>query len=355
MTGSIEPSPHVSVPPPQRRAFVVFLMFNDSYLPGALTAAYGLERQNSPSQRVCVVTREISANARDMLSVLYDDIIEIEPIGVPEAENGQGSARQLTGSARVQDAALTRMGSLRLGPDGDLGATFEKVAVIDADLLPIRDFEDLWELPTPAGIINEHRSHMAEVDANGELIVRPETLTTGKWIWHDIYDEICPHGSLIPEEITDRVASDAENYGVNASLVLHEPSVGVYREFMAWAARPEIANLIRNEWSWIDQQAATLFWSGEWTSIDPSYSSFYGYPSLGLSRGLHFAGVKPWSWRKKGFERRLGRFPDYRMWADIYLEMFDAKPWFRQHGGLRKIADNLEAALEEADRDPPKG
>ena len=338
----VEPAPS---PPPARRAFVVFLMFNDSYLPGALTAAFGLVRQGSPSLRACVVTPEISREARRLLRELFDKVIEVEPIPAPSAPDSVDAAQVRTGSARVQSAALTRFASLRLGPDGDLGGSFEKVAVIDADLLPLRDFEDLWSLPAPAGIINEHRHHMAEIDPRLQLIVRPESLTTGRGIWHDIYGPTCPHGSLIPRELTDRVATEFDNYGVNASLVVIEPSMATYRDFMQWVSQPAIADLVRTRWRWIDQQAATLYWSGEWTNVDISFSTLYGYPSIEAARGLHFAGIKPWSWRKKGFARRLHRFPDYQLWAEVYLEMLDTFPVLRQNVSLRRIGRELKAGL----------
>lgn len=334
----------VPAPPPRDRAFVVFLMFNDSYLPGALTAAYGLVQQGSPSRRVCMVTPEISLEARACLGELFDEVVEVEPIPAPSDPGigGSGQASR-TGSARVQGAALTRFASLRLGPDGDLGTSFEKVIVIDADLVPVRDFEVLWNLPAPAGIINEHRYHMAEINPDGKLIIRPESRVTGRGIWHEIYGSICPHGAPIPGELTDRVAEDFNNYGVNASLVVIEPSMDEYRNFMQWVSQPRIGDLVRNHWPWIDQQAATLYWSGQWTNVDVSFSSLYGYPSLDTLRGLHYAGIKPWSWRKKGFERRLERFPDYWFWGELYLEMIRAVPRLRLNSGLRRIAHEVES------------
>jgi glycogenin glucosyltransferase len=337
-----------AVPDPDDRAFVVFLMFNDSYLPGALTAAYGLVRQGSPSRRTCVVTPEISDEARQTLAALFHDVIEVEPIAVPAIVDSTSSGQIRTGSARVLSAALTRFASLRLGPDGDLGTAFKKVTVIDADLLPLRDFDDLWLLPAPAGIINEHRSHMAEIDPSGKLIIRPESVHTGRGIWHEIYGSTSPHGAPIPKEVTDRVAVDTDNYGVNASLVVIEPSFEVYDDLMRWVAQPDIGDLARNRWPWIDQQAATLYWSGQWTNVDVSFSTLYGYPSLEAARGLHFAGIKPWSWRKNGFERRLHRFPDYYLWANVFLEMLEEVSGLRNRPKLGRLGRELEAGLLSA-------
>jgi len=321
---------------------VTFLMFNDSYLPGCLMAAYGLREQQSPSRSACVVTPDISSQARNALEALYDDVLEVDYIPVPTQADSIRSSGTRTGSARVEQGALTRFASLRLGRDGDLGGSFEKVVLIDADVLPIRDFDTLWALPAPAGIINERREHMVELDQDGSLVVRPETST---WIWHDVYGAICPHGAPIPREITDRVAVDPRNFGVNGSLILLEPSLAGYEDFMQWVTTPEIGGYLR-DWPWIDQQAATLYWSGRWTSVDPSFSTLYGYPSLELARGLHFAGIKPWSWRKKGFERRLLKFPDYRLWGTLYAEMLDAVSELREHAGLRRVEREIRTVLE---------
>jgi hypothetical protein len=250
-----------------------------------------------------------------------------------------------TGSARVEGGALTRFASLRLGRDGDLGCSFDKVVLLDADVLPVRDFETLWALRAPAGIINERREHMVEIDQDGCLVVHPESRTTSTWIWHDVYGSICPHGAPIPREITDRVAVDRENFGVNGSLLLIEPSMSGYTDFMQWVSTPKINDYVRH-WRWIDQQVATLYWSGRWTSVDPSFSMLYGYPSLELARGLHFAGTKPWSWRKKGFERRLRRFPDYRHWGLLYSRMLDACPELRRHVGLARIEREIRKVLD---------
>ncbi|WP_114907246.1 glycosyltransferase [Ornithinimicrobium murale] len=336
------------LPPAHRRAFVTFLMFNDSYLPGCLMAAYGLRRQGSCSDRVCLVTEQISDRARDALRLLYDQVLPVDELGVPRNEAASSVAAPRTGSARVSGAELTRFASLRLGPDGDFGTAYEKVINLDADLLPVRDFERLWHAPAPAGIVNERREHMADIDHRGRLIPRPAALETGEWVWHDVYGDVCPPGAPVPREITDRVAFDVQNYGVNASLLVIKPSMATYRAFLRWIAEGEPHQLARDRWPWTDQQAATLYWSGNWTSLDPSYSMFYGHPSIELARGLHFAGVKPWSWRKRGFDRRLARFPDYALWSHRFLEMLEELPQLRSFGGLRRLERVLRRALHGA-------
>lgn len=348
------PTAGTTPPTTGRRAFVTYLMSNDSYLPGCLMTAYGLRRQGSQSRRACLVTPEITARARSALAILFDEVVEVQPIAPPgEAERRLSPGEtERTGSARVRSASLTRFASLRLGPDGDLGCSYERVIALDADLLPMRDYERLWELEPPAGIVNERRSHMAEIDASGQLVVRPDIVERAEWVWHRTYAHICPHGTPVPAEITDRVAADTTNYGINGSLVVLRPSMEEYDRFLRWAARPDIATLIEEGWPWTDQQAATLYWSGQWTSIDVSYSTLYGYPSLELARGLHFAGIKPWSWRKKGSSRRIRRFPDYRLWRDVYLEMLDEHPQLRSFAALARLERAVRSVDNFTDRVP---
>lgn len=208
----------------------------------------------------------------------------------------------------------------------------------------MQDFEQLWDAPAPAGIVNERRHHVADFDATGRLLPRPDAWRTGEWVWHDVYRDVCPPGSPVPRFITDRVASDGTNYGINASLLVLEPSMVTFDDFMGWVSNATVRELVRHRWPWTDQQAATLYWSGRWTSLDPRYSLFYGYPSLTLARGLHYAGIKPWAWRKKGFARRIQRFPDQALWSRTFVRLMSERPELRRLGGLRR----LERATREA-------
>lgn len=288
-------------------------------------AGFGLRRQATRARLVCLVTREISNHARAALLTFYDEIITVNEVNLPREERG---VRQMF------PRMFTRFAALRLGPDGDLGCAFRKLILMDADLLPLRGFDSLWRLDPPAGIINERREHIVELDERGRIVPRSDS-THPRSVWHSLYVPICPHGTRIPREITDRVETDPSNRGVNGSLFVFEPSSHTHDEFMSWLSTPSIDALVRSQWPWPDQQAATLFWSGRWTSIDVSYSTLYGYPSVAAARGLHFAGVKPWSWRKRGFEYRLKRFSDYRLWASMYLQMLDS---FQGLRSLRRLS-----------------
>lgn len=309
-------------------------MVNDSYLPGNVVVAHSLRAQGTDAALVCLVTAEVSRGAREALGDVYDSVVLVDEVNPERAERG---------TRQNLPRMLTRFAALRLGPDGDLGHSFDKVCLLDADLLPRRDFDLLWDLDAPAGVLNERREHMVELDAEGR-IVPPEEAGRAVSIWHDVYAAV-PHGAPIPREITDRVGTDPTNFGINGSLFVLEPSMATHDRFMAWIASPGIAEQVRDAWPWPDMQAATLFWSGRWTNVDLTYAAMYGYPSIDAARGLHFAGVKPWAWRKKGFARRLQRFPDHQLWASAYRDALDRNPDLRRVGRLADLDRHIRAAL----------
>ena len=147
------PSPQSKESPqPQAtaHAFVTFLMLNDNYLPGALTLGYSLLKQQVSGALVCLITPGVSPQGRRALELIFDQVLEVDLIYVPHARRQERQDRPYF---------FTRLNALRLGRDGDLGCDFEKIIVIDADVLPIRDYDSLATLDTPAGVINERKSH----------------------------------------------------------------------------------------------------------------------------------------------------------------------------------------------------
>ena len=60
-----------------RFAYVTFVMMNDSYVPGALLMAYGLRRQWTEADIVCLVTPEVTADAREALIDAGADAVKV--------------------------------------------------------------------------------------------------------------------------------------------------------------------------------------------------------------------------------------------------------------------------------------
>ena len=315
-----------------RYAFVTFLMLNDSYLPGVLLLAHGLRRQKTEADLICMVTEEISRPARQALAHLYDEVIDVEKIVVPHA--------------RVQKRpylpyVFTRLHALRLGADGDLGHTYDKIVLLDADLLPLRHYDHLFTLPAPAGTINERKTHVMEWGDDGNFIIPDSVDQDGTWNWHQIYAD-CPHGQPIPAEITDRVASDPSNMGVISSLLVLEPSLAKFQAIMADIQSPSVQPLVSDAFDWPEMQYLTLRYSGRWTNVDLRFHSLNGYPTLDVLHGVHYTGFKPWQFRRQGSMDRYGRRDDFQLWFSLYREMIQTHPLLQSNRKLRSLLQKID-------------
>lgn len=318
-------------------AYVTFIIRNDSYLPGALVFAYGLKQQHTAYDLVCIVSDNISKNAIDLLETLYDDVIVMEEVYVAHERRHERQDRPFL---------FSRFNAFRLGPDGDLDRHYKKIIIADCDILPLKHYDDLFLLPSPAGIINEKKEYCLEY-SDGKYIIPNSVKQDGTWIWHKIYKEY-PHGSLIPKEITDRIISDKENMGINASLMLFEPSTTLYQSILEDVSNEEIQQEI-STYNWPEMQYISLKLSGKWTNIDLRYSSFNGYPNIDVLNGIHYAGLKPWNIKNKSL-KSYAKFKDYQLWFHTYIDMMDQYPQLKQ-GKLFRIYSYLKELLSTSKED----
>ena len=316
-----------------RYAFVTFLMLNDSYLPGVLLLAHGLRRQKTQANLICMVTEEISRPARQALAHLYDEVIEVEKIYVSHSR---------VGKRPYLPYVFTRLHALRLGSDGDLGQNYDKIVLLDADLLPLRHYDHLFTLTTPAGTINERKTNVMAWGDDGNFIIPDSVAQDGTWNWHQIY-AACPHGQPIPAEITDRVASDPSNMGVISSLLVLNPSLAEFQAIMADIQSPTVQPLVGDAFDWPEMQYLTLRYSGQWTSVDLRFHSLNGYPDLDVLYGIHYTGFKPWQFRRKGSMARYGRRDDFQLWFKLYQEMIQTYPLLQSNRKLRSLLQQIDS------------
>ncbi len=291
-------------------AFVTLVMLDDGYIPGALLLGYSLRKKYPECLLICMVTTEVSFAGRDMLSIFFNLVIEVEKLYVPC--RGMKNAHYLP-------YVFTKLNALLLCSGGLLSFDPERIVFLDADVLPLRNYHDLIGLEAPAGIINEYKSNLIKTDNSNRYRVSKQNRSEGRWHWHNIYDPVCGHGKLIPAYITDRVRANPKNMGIHGALLVLESSLDEYDRIMKDLSRPDTKNRIR-QYRWPEMQYLTLRWSGLWKNIDIKYCGFKGYPSIDMLYGTHFAGVKPW--RLSTCKRALFNLPDYRLWYDMYLRMY---------------------------------
>jgi len=289
--------------------YVTFLMRGDGYLPGALVLGYALKAQ-STHKCICLVTADVSYHARYALSVIYDEIHEINELRIKS---------NITTGRNDRSVLMTRFEALKL-------TQYDKIVLLDADVLPLAGYDELFSLKTPAGIIMEQK---IECYSNAISATNDNT-----WSWHKIYHEYL-HGEPIPKEITDRVKQDPSNMGVNAGLWVLTPNEDEYTKVITTLKMPDVITLVK-KFPWPEMQLATLLWSGSWTNIDIRYCSIGGYPHPNALYGIHFAGIKPWQIKNRS-AKHYAKYPDFVLWRQFFMSMYWSYRELRDYSMLCRL------------------
>ena len=327
-----------------KAAYVTFLMRNDSYLPGALLLGHELRRMTTRADVVCLITSHVSAGAAHVLRSVFDHVVTVADVYVPH--------RHTCGRPGVPHM-FTRINALRLGSDGDLGFEYEKLVVLDADVLPLARYDDLLDLDVPAGVLNERKEHFVPVGRRSG--VEPST-SLGRdglirWCWHNVYEATCPHGYPIPVEVTDRVLTDPTNMGINGALLVLEPSMPEYGAITDDLASEETRTALSQSYMWPDMQYLTGRWSGRWRNVDVRYASLNGYPHPRHLYGVHLAGIKPWNVNHRSFHH-YSRFEDFELWRRRFVSMMDREPGLSRYRKLRRLRWAMSHSAAPRPEDP---
>ncbi|QUI21129.1 hypothetical protein HZI73_01980 [Vallitalea pronyensis] len=317
----------------RRYAFVTFLMMNDHFLPGILMQGNQLRQGHYHADLVCLVTENISEQAKALIANIYDYVVNVKEVFIHHKRRQKRQDRPFL---------FTRFHALRLGEDGDLGFQYDKVVVLDADVLPRKHYDQLFRLDTPAGTCNEMKRYTMEYGEDGQYIIPEDVEKTKKWIWHRTYDPICPHGALVPEEICHRVIQNPNNMGINSSLWVLSPNMKDYEDVMEDVKRDDVRELIGDVFNWPEMQYATVHWAGRWHNIDLIFNGFGGYPTIDLLYGLHYAGFKPWNFKDRKKINRLGHRKDFIYWYKTFVKMMQVDyPQFMKSRKLRRLLGNI--------------
>lgn len=315
-----------------KNAFVTFVMLNDKYVPGALVFAHALKKQKVHADIICMITPDVSIRAKQQLSMIFDDVIVVDPLIIYHEDRHKRQDRPFL---------FTKFQALRLGKDGDLNKGYEKIVIADADILPIGDYQSLLDLPAPAGIINESKHHCVN-SSDGTYMKEQKYKNKYEWHWHYIYRS-CPHGFIIPKKITDRINYDKDNLGVNTCLCRINPNMNDYHSILSDMKNKDIMDQV-SKYPWPEMQYLTLKYSGSWHNIDLKYASFNGYPNLGILNGTHFAGLKPWQIEHPSV-KHYAKFKDYQLFFQTFLELMDKYPDLKKYIKLNRLNETYQSWL----------
>lgn len=250
--------------------YVTTLFGNDSYLEGVLLVALGLIRQGSLKPRIILITRELETHI-ELLTQFFDEVHTVGKIS-----SGDSDIRI---SKRIQ--SVTPCG-------GDINAIYmtkihifrkslvpyDKAVFIDADLIPVQNFDKLFDMPSPSGWLEAN---------NGKIHY------WGEWGFKQ---------TPVPRKLTDLM--NRYSYEINTGLLVIEPNDETYTTMLRVAKDPNILdkrfwgyyenpNKLVKGYSRTDQQFITQYFSGQWNYISGKYNAWGNIKDI---NGLHMAGLR---------------------------------------------------------------
>ncbi|CAE7249204.1 unnamed protein product [Symbiodinium natans] len=271
---------------PQRRgryAFVICLWGSSKdYVLGALVLGYSIKRTKTQNALVCLHADDVPAEYVQLLQLFWECRV-VEHIEVK-------AARRLSTDDKIEESRFFKVFTkLRALEQTD----FEKVLVMDIDLLVLSNIDDLFELPAPAGM--------------------KRGMNKGRWPYThgDDIDGTTFFGGRNP----GNPHSWGQGTGINAGVMLLEPNAAEFQVMQEELLEPYHPAHVRGNGP--EQDYLSRFWADRpWRHISVEYNyqihHLYNalHPMLGdverlkvaqnlkSIRVIHYSGdseVKPWT------------------------------------------------------------
>ena len=181
-------------------AYVTLLMKGDKYLPGALVTANSLKMSGTKYDIICMITDDVSENARERLRMVYTDVVVIEYLRYSFVRSGKGGKYREQLNTWI-DVSLTKFQCLSL-------TKYKKIFVLDVDLLVMNNIDCVFDHKAPASVFFHSK--------------------TKKMFGKDNYEKF---RDMIPNEVLKKTLN-SNYFGVSGSVLLLEPNKKVYNMFL---------------------------------------------------------------------------------------------------------------------------
>jgi len=261
-------------------AYVALLMGNSPYIFGALVLGISLKKTNTNNDIVIMVTSDVPEIQKEKLKQIYDFVIDIEFITVNKTLIKDYETN------RFKDI-FTKLQCLTL-------TQYEKIIMLDIDMLVIKNMDHLFELDVPAACLRR---------------------------------EDYPHNKKISKELI--IKNNKLIGGINAGLMLLEPNKDEYDRIIN-----DLINLKDTEFINPEQDYLSKRYVSKWTNISFLYNFQFGLSKRANKYNpdevfnIHYSSrLKPWRILSKPEEtwswinENPQQVPYYKLWLQYYEEI----------------------------------
>ena len=302
-------------------AYVTLVMLTDVYVAGAITLAHSIRRCGGQSDLVCLVTPDITQQAKTILGIYFNHVIEVPYFHVENFRvKKQGQIKR-----KYLELVFTKFNLFNL-------TQYKKVLLCDADALILKHPDHLFTLEAPAGCFLENKDLLISYDKAGNYISPPPEGIA----WFNKMCDCCGHNRLIPKEMTDRPLKSHQNSGIANGLVLLEPKEGEFEKIKQYVSTQPMKHIVEDKFPWPEQQALTTYYSGKWRGINLRFLGLQGYPHWKVLFGLQYGGDKPFVMDSKAPINVRVQYPDFILWHEMYGEILGAHPLLKTSPVLKQ-------------------
>jgi len=280
-------------------AFVALVMCGDRYIPGALALGYSMQKVKTEVDTIVMITSDVSQQARDALSKVFKRVIEVPYIEGIFHRKLSYKQEQHYGSFMTK--IVTKLNVLKL-------VEYEKVMLMDADVIFQKNCDHLFNLQAPAGIwyFYDHASKKPSPKVREQL-------------------NNIKHGERVPRHFIEKAFEST--FVVWGTTLLLKPDMNDYNNMISKVTQQGAG--YRSCPSALEEQLFSEYYK-TWTAIDKSYNVVpWKMDGVDDASIVHFySSKKPWETADKRVwipgtkypSDEEGIYDDERIWRKMYEE-----------------------------------
>jgi hypothetical protein len=273
-------------------AYVTLLFPNKygkcTYLDGALLTGLGLRKHNVKYKLICMITKDISDDIIQILKIIYDDIVIVDYISPIKNLGIEIISEIFSKDDYINDNKYSEMAKIftKLHIFNSNLFPYDKILFIDNDLIPLKNFDKLFNINCPAAWLEE------AIENEYDYIK----------FWNVSKDII--HGKLIDMKFTK--LDQIPGRSINAGLMLIKPDMSIYNDMIQLLQKPikewskthfkfngiiDINKKLINYYKYPEQEFLTQYFHGKWHMIDGRFCAWGDNDKFDIW-GMHMAGLK---------------------------------------------------------------
>ena len=306
-------------------AITTLIFGGDSYLPGILLLGSSIRKVMPKAYEkyitlCCMVTHDVSPEAREIISKIYDRVIEVEYLQIPPNFIKHKDPKIRT----VYSKSFTKLRIFEM-------TEYEKVLFLDADMLVLKkDLFSLFNLNTPAAVFlgklsNDSRDrYFKGFKENGRLF---KQFQNKYCYWQNNNrrksgPENILHGNLIPYDKKYENERVSNGMNIETSVLLIKPSKYMINEIDKY-----LQNIIQKQIKIRgDTEMVSRMFKDKLYAIEPRFFGRWVNPEEHLELvvlDLYGSDGKPWDTNNFKELIKYSKVGDVSYWWKMYISIYE--------------------------------